>query len=116
MDRRNRNAFLIAFVAISIGAFFLVRTFINSGPAAIAQMDSAELALLAKVERLQRGMSRTEVEAVLGEPDEYGFLGLRPMWHVNNNPLNGIAVYFHLNGADRVMWISLGRFSYEKNL
>src|SRR5438477_3917587 len=114
MDRRNRNAVLIALVVISLGAFFLARTFVNSGHAAVAQMDPSELALLARIEKLQRGMSRAEVEAVFGEPDEDKFL--RMIWFVNKNPFNGIAVDFRLDGARRVMWISLGRFFYERQL
>jgi hypothetical protein len=114
MDRRNRNALLIAVGAISIGAFLLARTFVNSGQAAVAQMEPSELALLASVEKLQRGMSRGEVEAVYGEPDEDKLL--RMIWFVNGNPFNGIAVDFRLDGARRVMWISLGRFFFERQL
>ena len=114
MDRRNKNALFIAFVAISIGAFFLARTFVNSGQAAVARMEPSELAMLARVENLQRGMSRAEVTAVLGEPDEDKFL--RMIWFVNGNPFNGIAIDFRPDGARRVMWISLGRFFYERQL
>ena len=114
MDRRNKNALLIAFAIIALGAFFLARTFINSGQVAVARMEPSELAMLARVENLQRGMSRAEVVAVLGEPDEDKFL--RMIWFVNGNPFNGIAVDFRLDGARRVMWISLGRFFYERQL
>lgn len=107
---------LIVAVVIVLGSVAAVRTVVNSGPAAIGQMDREERVLLAKLETLRRGMSRDEVTAVLGVPDDEGPLGLRPKWQVNGNPLNAIVVYILPDGAHRVAWISVGRFHYERNL
>jgi hypothetical protein len=93
-----------------------VRTVVNSGPAAIAQMSGDERALLAKLETLRNGMSPIDVAAIMGEPDDPGPLGLRPKWEVGGNPFNAIVVYFSSAGAQRVLWLSAGRFHYERDL
>jgi hypothetical protein len=116
MRLRNIATLGLVTVVVLVGFALTARTFINSGPAAIAQMDSAELAILAKTDRLHRGMSRNEVVTILGAPDEEGPLGLRPKWCVGSCLLNGLAVYIHPTGAAKVLWISLGRFVYEKVL
>ena len=79
-------------------------------------MSGDERALLAKLETLQKGMSPREVAAILGEPDDPGPLGLRPKWEVGGNPFNAVVVYFHPSGAQRLLWLSAGRFHYERNL
>ena len=114
MDRRNRYALLIALVIIGIGAFFFARTFFYTGMAAISQMDASELAVLSNIEKIQPGMSRGEVEALLGEPDQDKIIRL--YWFVNRNPLNDIVVDFYPRGARRVMWASVGRFFYARTL
>jgi hypothetical protein len=102
--------------AVALAGFTAVRTVVTTGPAAIAQMDGDELALLAKLATLHKGMSLAEVVAVLGEPVDAGPLGLRPKWRVGVNPLNGVAVYFLPDGAYRLDWLSFGRFNYELTL
>ena len=74
--RKAWPIFLVVAV-IALGGGAAVRTFINSGPAAIAQMNGNERALLVKLETLRKGMSPAEVTAVLGAPDDTGPLGLR---------------------------------------
>ena len=93
--------------------FFLARTFLHTGAAAVEQMDPTELALLARIEKIQRGMSRTDVEAILGEPDQDRVIRL--VWFVNGRPYDAIAIDF-LGGARRVLWISVGRFVYDRPL
>jgi hypothetical protein len=117
-DVRLPKAWPILAVAavIALGGAAAIRTVVNSGPAAIAHMSDDERALLAKLDTLRKGMSRAEVAAVLGEPDELGPLGLRPKWQVGGNPLNAVVVYFRPDGAHRIAWLSLGRFNYERNL
>lgn len=107
---------LLALALIALGAGVFVRTVANRGPAAVAQMDADERALLTKLETLKLGMSRAEVIAVLGEPDDLGGLGMRPKWQVGGNPLNVIVVYIFPDGARRIVWLSVGRFIYERNL
>jgi SmpA / OmlA family len=102
--------------AIFIGTIFAGRTFINHGPAAVAMMDPEELAILAKTEQLQRGMSKQQVVAILGDPDEEGTLGMRRKWCLGNCMLNGLAVYILPDGAQKVLWIGLGRFVYQRIL
>jgi hypothetical protein len=69
---------LLALVVIMLAGIAAVRTVVNSGPAAIAQMSGDERALLAKLEALRNGMSPIEVAAIMGESDDPGPLGLRP--------------------------------------
>jgi hypothetical protein len=107
---------LLVVAVIALGGVAAVRTVVNSGPAAVAQMNGDERAFLAKLETLRKGMSLAEVVAALGEPDDPGPLGLRPKWQVDGNPLNAVVVYFFPDGAHRVAWLSLGRFNYERNL
>lgn len=83
---------------------------------AISQMSNIERALLARLESLRKGMSPAEVIAVLGEPDDPGPLGMRPRWQVGGNSFNALVVYFWPDGARRVVWLSVGRFHYERNL
>jgi hypothetical protein len=113
-----RKAWPILLVAavIALGGAAAIRTVVNSGQAAIAHMSDDERTLLARLDTLRKGMSPAEVAAVLGEPDELGPLGLRPKWQVGGNPLNAVVVYFLPDGAHRIAWLSLGRFSYERNL
>ena len=94
---RSRNIATLGSVAVLVLAGFALtaRTFLNSGSAAIAQMDQAERAVLAKIDQVNRGMSKREIIAILGEPNEEGPLGLRPRWCVGNCVLNGLAVYIH---------------------
>jgi hypothetical protein len=107
---------VLAMTVIALFGIATARTVLNSGPAAIAQMNGEELVLLAKLNTLRKGMSASEVTAILGEPDEAGPLGLRPKWQVGRNPLNAVVVYFLPDGAHRVLWLSAGRFHYERNL
>ncbi len=107
---------LLVVAVLALGGVAAVRTVVNSGPAAVAQMNGDERALLARLETLRKRMSLAEVVAVLGEPDDPGPLGLRPRWEVGGNPLNAVVVYFLPDGAHRVAWLSLGRFNYERNL
>jgi hypothetical protein len=113
--RKTWHLLLVAGV-VGLIAFAAIRTVVNSGPAAVAQMDGEERALLTKLETVRRGMSPAEVTAILGEPDDLGPLGLRPKWQVGGNPFNAIVVYFFSDGAHRILWLSVGRFSYERNL
>lgn len=99
-----------------LAAIVGVRTVMNSGPAALTQMDDGERVLLARLETIRRGMSPAQVEAILGEPDDPGPLGLRPRWQVGSNPFNAIAVYFFPDGAHRILWLSVGRFNYDREL
>ena len=107
---------LLAVGFVVLGAIAAVRTVINSGPAALAQMNDRERVLLARLETIRRGMSPAQVKAILGEPDDPGPLGLRPKWQVGANPLNAVAVYFHPEGAHRILWLSVGQFSYDREL
>jgi hypothetical protein len=107
---------VLALTVIALFGIAAARTVLNSGPAAVAQMNGEELVLLAKLNTLRKGMSPNEVTAILGEPDDPGPLGLRPKWQVGGNPLNAVVVYFRLDGARRVVWLSAGRFHYERNL
>lgn len=116
MNLHKTVPWLVIVVAIGFGILFAIRTFVNSGPAAVAVMDPPERAFLAKTEQLRRGMSREQVIAILGPPDEEGALGLRPKWCVGSCALNGLKVYFLSNGAERVVWISVGRFVYDRML
>ena len=79
-------------------------------------MDDGERVLLARLETIRKGMSPAQVKAILGEPDDLGPLGLRPKWQVGRNPLNAVAVYFYLDGAHRILWLSIGQFSYDREL
>ena len=99
-----------------LGAVAAVRTVINSGPAALAQMDDGERVLLARLETIRKGMSPAQVKAILGDPDDPGPLGLRPKWQVGGNPFNAVVVYFFPDGAHRILWLSVGRFSYDREL
>ena len=116
MNLRKAWPILLVAVVIVLGGLAAIRTAVNSGQGAIAQMDDDERTFLAKLETLRRGMSPTEVVAILGEPDEPGPLGLRPKWQIGRNPLNAAVVYFAPDGAHRIAWLSLGRFNYERNL
>jgi hypothetical protein len=107
---------LLSLALIALCGVAAVRTVVISGPAAIAQMNAEERVLLAKLDTLRKGMSLGEVTAILGEPDESGPLGLRPKWQVAGNPFNAIVVYFLPHGAHRVLWLSAGRFHYERDL
>jgi len=107
---------VLSVVLIALCGVAAVRTAVNSGPAAIVQMNGEERVLLAKLETLRKGMSLAEVTAILGEPDESGPLGLRSKWPVGRNPFNAIVVYFLPDGAHRVLWLSAGRFHYERDL
>lgn len=113
--RKAWPAFLVVAV-LALGGAAAVRTVVNSGLAAVAQMNADERVLLAKLEMLRKGMSPTEVVALLGEPDESGPFGFRLKWYVGGNPLNAVVVYFLPDGAHRVAWLSVGRFNYERNL
>src|SRR5215813_1610734 len=116
MSARKTVPWLVVVGAIVVGGVFAVRTFVNSGPAAVAVMDPAERSIFAKTEQLRRGMSKEQVVAILGQPDEEGALGLRPKWCIGSCALNGLAVYFLPTGAEKVLWISVGRFAYERVL
>jgi hypothetical protein len=101
---------------VALAGVTAVHTVVTTGPAAVAQMDGDERALLAKLTTLHKGMSLAQVVAILGEPDDAGPLGLRSKWRVGANPLNGVAVYFLPDGAYRLDWLSFGRFNYERTL
>jgi len=116
MSLRKTVPWLLIVAVIAFGTVFAVRTFVNLGPSAVAVMDPAERSILAKTEQLRRGMSKQEVVAILGQPDEEGALGLRPKWCIGNCMLNGLAVYILPTGAEKVLWISAGRFVYERVL
>lgn len=108
--------FLVVAGFVALAAVAAVRTVVNSGPAALAQMDDGERALLARLETIRKGMSPAQVTGILGEPDDPGPLGLRPKWQVGNNPLNAVVVYFFPDGAHRILWLSVGRFNYDREL
>jgi hypothetical protein len=108
--------YLFIAAAIVLVAVAAVHTISNSGAAAVALMDDKERIILGKLETLRKGMTPDEVTAILGQPDDPGPLGLRPKWQVNGNPLNAIVVYFHADGAQRVLWLNVGEFSYDRNL
>lgn len=116
MTLRKAWPILLVVALVALGGVAAFRTIANSGPAAIAEMNVDERVFLAKLENLRKGMSRAEVVSVLGEPDELGPLGMRPKWQMGGNPLNAVVVYFLPDGAHRVLWLSLGRFNYERNL
>ena len=116
MTLRKAWPIVLVVAVIALGGVAAVRTVVNTGPAAVAQMNDDERAILVKLQTLRKGMSPAEVTAVLGEPDDPGPLGLRPKWQVGGNPLNAVVVYFFPDGAHRIRWLSLGRFSYERNL
>jgi hypothetical protein len=113
---RKTLPILVVVTLVAMAGVTAVHTVLTSGPAAVAQMNGDERVLLAKLATLRKGMSLAEVVAVLGKPDNAGPLGLRPMWHVGTNPLNGVAVYFLPDGAYRIAWLSFGRFNYELTL
>jgi hypothetical protein len=113
---RKASPLLLSLASIVLCGVAAVRTVVNSGPAAIAQMNAEERVLLAKLDTLRKGVSLAEVTAILGEPDESGSPGLRPKWQVAGNPFNAIVVYFLLDGAHRVLWLSAGRFHCERDL
>jgi hypothetical protein len=113
---RKTLPILVVVTLVALAGVTAVRTVLTSGPAAVAQMNGDERVLLAKLATLRKGMSLAEVVAVLGEPDDAGPLGLRPKWRVGANPLNGVAVYFLSDGAQRIDWLSFGRFNYERTL
>lgn len=75
--------FFVAMIAILGG-----RTLINNGDRAISEMDESERTILRKLDTIRRGMKLEEVVLVLGEPDEYGPLDLRPKWQVGDSPIN----------------------------
>jgi hypothetical protein len=79
-------------------------------------MDDGERVLLARLETIRKGMSPAQVKAILGEPDDPGPLGLRPKWQVGSNPFNAVVVYFFPDGAHRILWLSVGRFSYDREV
>jgi hypothetical protein len=118
--RRNRRhlAIALALVVLLAGgaAAVFYRTLSTQGEAAIAAMTDADRHWLAKVEALRAGMSRAEVEALLGEPDRDDLTGARPTWAVDGSPLNQIAVYFREGRAAKVRWMKAGYFVYEKAL
>ena len=113
-----RKVWPVALIVTVIPTTLLLgaRTFLNSGPRAIEVMDASELEVLSRIRQLQRGMSRDDAIAILGEPDEYGAFGLRPKWQVGWNPLNAYVVYFYADGAHKVVWLNVGKFSYERAL
>lgn len=116
MSWQKLRPLLFALVLIALGAGVFVRTVANHGPAAVARMGAAERALLTKLETLHMGMSRAEVIGVLGEPDDLGGLGRRPKWQIGGSPFNVIVVSIFPDGARRIVWLSVGRFIYERNL
>jgi|GEM_PF-2649889 len=116
MNPRKALLWLVVVALIVLGTAVAVRTFANSGPAAVAAMNPAERAIVTKTELLRRGMAKEQVVAILGAPDEEGPLGLRPKWCVGSCALNGLVVYFAPDGAQKVLWISVGRFVYERAL
>jgi hypothetical protein len=69
---------LLSLALIALCGVAGVRSVVNSGPAAFAQMNAEERVLLGKPDTLRKGMSLAEVTAILGEPDESGPLGRRP--------------------------------------
>jgi hypothetical protein len=115
MKVRRAWPIVLALAVIALFGIAAARTVLNSGPAAITQMSGEERVLLAKLNTLRRGMSPNEVTDILGEPDDPGPFGLRPKWQVGGNPLNAVVVYFLPDGAHRVLWLSAGRFHYERN-
>jgi hypothetical protein len=118
--RRNRRHLAIAIalvVALAGGAAAVFyRTISTQGEAAIAAMTDADRRWLAKVEALRAGMSRAEVERLLGEPDRDDLTGVRPTWAVDGSSLNQIAVYFWEGQAVKVRWMKVGHFVYAQTL
>lgn len=105
-----------AALVVGVGAW---RTLTVVGEAAVASMDSAERSLLQRIGRLDRGMTREEVEAVLGPPDHWTQLGAdqRGNWlNVPGAPLARVTVHLDSGAASRVRWLKLGYFTYELEL
>jgi len=105
---------LIAVLACVAG-FFLFRTFSRTGEKAIAVMTTAEKEHLQSLSRVRRGMSYDQVAQLLGEPSRPA-AGLRPTWQFQGSSLSQVAVYFDNEGARKIRWMSLGRFTYESPL
>ena len=108
------GAILVAIFAA--GGFLAVRTFGTNGPDAIARMDTDEREMLSRFQSLRRGMTLTEVVAIVGEPDEVGPLAMRPKWLIDGSPINGVVVYMLPSGAQKFVWISIGQFTYNEEL
>ena len=113
---KNAVACLIVAAVLGVGGLLAFRTFGTTGQEAIDRMNTEERAFLAKLQLLRRGMSFAQVIEILGRPNEEGPLQMRPKWLIGGNPLNGVAVYIHPEGAHRFVWISIGRFTYEEQL
>ncbi|MCK7592311.1 hypothetical protein [Pseudomarimonas salicorniae] len=115
-----RNLFLVVAAALAlvatVGAW---RTFTVDGDEAVAQMDAPERDYLKRLGRLDRGMSREEVEAVLGPASSWTGLGAdeEGAWlEVPGAPLARITVYIDHGAASRVRWMKMGHFTYRFDL
>lgn len=111
--------FLLAAIAGLIGAVGAWRTLNVGGEAAVQRMDAAERDYLKRLGRLDRGMSREEVEAVLGPADQWTNLGAdeEGVWQqVPGAPLARVSVLIDHGAAQRVRWMKLGYFTYHLEL
>ncbi|MEM7147525.1 MAG: hypothetical protein AAF591_20585 [Verrucomicrobiota bacterium] len=94
---------------------FLAPNFKYVGEDAVARMSAEEKEILEVLETIQSGDGYEEVVAILGTPDRAGG-GLRPTWRVSaGNPLSQVAVYFLGGEVQKVRWIKIGDFTWEKN-
>lgn len=95
------------------------RTVTVTGDAAVQRMDAEERALLQKLGRLDRGMSVTEVETVLGPASRWTQLGAdqEGSWtEIPGAPLSSLSVYIDHGAATHVDWMKLGSFTYRLEL
>ncbi len=110
---------LLALGAALVAAIGGWRTLSVTGEAALAKMDAEELAFLRRLQRLDAGMSRAEVEAVLGPADRWTGLGADEAGHwseIPGAPLASLSVHIDHGAASRLRWLKIGAFTYRLDL
>ena len=107
---------LLGASAALIGLVGAWRTFNVQGEQAVQAMSVDEREYLKRLRRLDAGMSRSEVESVLGPADHWTGLGAdeQGTWsEVPGAPLSRVTVHIDQGEAQRARWMKIGYFTYE---
>ncbi len=102
-------------VIAGITGYLFYTTFTTHGDAAIDKMNSTEMDWLEIINGITPSMNKSQVYAVLGDPDEELFN--RAKWeHFAGSFLSELRVYFSNGHPERIAWYKLGYFTYEIDL
>ena len=105
---------LLLLVGAGLG-YLGYETFSHTGRSAIVRMNPQELAVLNKLDKITATTTASEVYRLIGNPSE-SIGGLAKWKNMGGSKVSELRVYFSGGKAQRIRWLKLGSFMYEREL